>query len=91
VIAKPITPLAIKAYSELIGTEAEALVERLVARKHFDAALDLAQHLPVTIVSNLVGLPEEGRERMLDWAAANFQCFGPINERTTWRSRSSRK
>jgi cytochrome P450 len=83
VIAKPITPAAIKSYSDLIITEAEALVERLVARKHFDAATDLAQYLPVTIVSNLVGLPEEGRERMLDWAAANFQCFGPLNERTT--------
>ena len=43
---------------------------------------DLAQHLPVTIVSELVGLPGEGRERMLDWAAANFNCFGPLNERT---------
>ena len=83
VIAKPITPLAIKAYQELIASEAEALVERLVARKHFDAAKDLAQYLPVTIVSNLVGLPEAGRERMLDWAAANFECFGPINDRTT--------
>ena len=83
VIAKPITPLAIKAYQDLIASEAEALVERLVARKHFDAAKDLAQYLPVTIVSNLVGLPEDGRERMLDWAAANFECFGPINDRTT--------
>ncbi len=82
VIAKPITPQAIKAYAELISREAEALVERLVARRHFDAATDLAQYLPVTIVSNLVGLPEEGRERMLDWAAANFQCFGPLNDRT---------
>ncbi len=83
VIAKPITPLAIKAYQDLITSEAEALVERLVARRHFDAAKDLAQYLPVTIVSNLVGLPEDGRERMLEWAAANFECFGPINDRTT--------
>jgi cytochrome P450 len=82
VIAKPITPVAVKAYSQLITDEAEALVERLVARKSFDAATDLAQYLPVTIVSNLVGLPEDGRERMLDWAAANFECFGPINDRT---------
>lgn len=37
----------------------------------------------MTIVSNLVGLPEEGREKMLEWAAANFECFGPINDRTT--------
>jgi cytochrome P450 len=83
VIAKPITPLAIKNHQELIIAEAEALVERLVARRQFDAAKDLAQYLPVTIVSNLVGLPEDGRERMLEWAAANFECFGPINERTT--------
>jgi cytochrome P450 len=83
VIARPITPVAIAGYAELITREAEALVARLVARKRFDAATDLAQYLPVTIVSNLVGLPEEGRERMLDWAAANFQCFGPLNERTT--------
>jgi len=83
VIAKPITPVAIRAYADLITREAEALVERLVAQRHFDAATELAQYLPVTIVSNLVGLPEEGRERMLDWAAANFECFGPLNERTT--------
>jgi cytochrome P450 len=46
------------------------------------AATDLAQHLPVTIVSELVGLPEDGGERMLEWAPANFDCFGPINDRT---------
>jgi hypothetical protein len=33
-------------------------------------------------VSRLVGLPEEGREQMLDWARANFNCFGPMNART---------
>jgi cytochrome P450 len=82
VISKPITPKAISAYSDLITGEAESLVARLVAKGTFDAATQLAQHLPVTIVAHLVGLPEEGRERMLDWAAANFQCFGPINART---------
>ncbi len=41
-----------------------------------------ALHLPVSIVSNLVGLPEAGRERMIEWAHANFDCFGPMNERT---------
>jgi cytochrome P450 len=82
VVAKPLTPLAIQGLSDQITGEAESLIHRLVARKSFDAATDLAQHLPIAIVSNLVGLPEEGRERMLEWAAANFQCFGPLNERT---------
>lgn len=81
VLIKPLTPQAVKHLSTRITDEAEALADRLVARKAFDAATDLAQYLPVTIVSELVGLPESGRERMLDWAAANFQCFGPLNER----------
>jgi cytochrome P450 len=83
IIEKPLTPRALSDLRERITTEAEALVERLVARGSFDAATELAQYLPVTIVSELVGLPEDGRERMLDWAPANFDCFGPMNPRTT--------
>lgn len=82
VIQKPLMPGPVRALTAQIDAAAEELVERLVARKHFDAATELGQHLPVSIVSNLVGLPEEGRERMLDWAAANFNCFGPLNPRT---------
>jgi cytochrome P450 len=81
VARRPLMAKEIKALEPDIQAEAEQLVERLVEQGTFDAATDLAQHLPVTIVSNLVGLPEEGRENMLDWAAANFNCFGPMNER----------
>ena len=35
----------------------------------------------MTIVSNAVGLPEEGRERMMEWSIGMFNCFGPMNER----------
>jgi len=27
------------------------------------------------------GLPEEGRERMMEWSIGMFNCFGPMNER----------
>ena len=83
VLLKPLGPRALRDLTDRITNEAEALVERLVAQGSFDAATDFAQHLPVTIVSDLVGLPKEGRERMLIWAAANFNCLGPMNKRTT--------
>ena len=35
----------------------------------------------MTIVPNAVGLPEEGRERMLEWSIGIFNCFGALNER----------
>jgi cytochrome P450 len=79
--ARPLSPRALADLRGTITTEANSLVERLVQRGCFDAATELAQHLPLTIVSNLVGLPEEGRERMLEWAAANFDSFGPLNDR----------
>lgn len=82
VIERPVKPRELANLRDRVTKEAEALVERLVLRGSFDAATDLAQHLPVTIVSDLVGLPEDGRERMLEWAAATFECLGPMNERT---------
>lgn len=79
-------PLSAKALRELEGElneEAERVVERLVAAGSFDAVKDLAQHLPVSIVAKYVGLPDAGREEMLKWGAASFDCFGPIDKQRT--------
>jgi len=82
VVIRPLRPLALKKLTDGITREAAELSERLVARGTFDATTDLAHHLPLTVVSELVGLPEEGREKMLVWASEMFNCFGPMNERT---------
>ena len=83
VIGKPLAPKEVEALKERIASEARFIVDKLVEKGTFDAATELAQRLPVTIVSELVGLPEEGRERMLVWAEANFNCIGPMNDRTS--------
>jgi cytochrome P450 len=81
VVIRPLTPVALKSLREEVEREAEAIVDRLCARGRFCATGELAAHLPVTIVSNAVGLPEEGRERMMEWSINMFNCFGPMNER----------
>ena len=45
-----------------------------------DGMNTLASFFPVQVVSHLVGLPEVGRERMLEWAAATFSLIGPNSE-----------
>jgi cytochrome P450 len=82
VLRRPLTPRALRPVRDEITAEAEHVVATLVGRGSFDAATDLANHLPVSVVSNLVGLPEKGRERMLVWAEEMFNCFGPMNDRT---------
>jgi cytochrome P450 len=81
VLVRPLTPRALRPLREEITAQADGVVEKLVTQRVFDAATELAQHLPVTVVSNLVGLPEKGREQMLLWAHEMFNCFGPMNQR----------
>src|ERR1700716_2686024 len=82
VVMRPVTPAALQSLTDEVEREAEAIVEQLCARGRFCATAELATHLPLTIVSRAVGLPEQGRERMMEWSIGLFNCFGPMNERT---------
>lgn len=76
-VTRPLSPAKLKSarsdLKELIATRVAALQDK----QEFDAMKLLASFLPVEAVSHLVGLPEVGRERMLDWAAAAFNTIGP--------------
>lgn len=82
VIAAPIMPRALQSVRGEVAAQAAAVVASVIAKGTFDAVTELAEHLPVSIISEAVGLPEKGRERMLVWAEEMLNCFGPINERT---------
>ena len=81
VVGSSMTAQALRPTKEMIDQRAEALVERLVTQRTFDAVEDLAQVLPQSIVPDFIGLPQEGREHLLDWAEATFNAMGPMNER----------
>lgn len=82
IVGAPLRPEAVALLKAQIAEAAEALVVRLVGAGRFDGVVDFARFLPVSIISSLVGLPEDGRENMLDWAAATFNCLGPDNARS---------
>ena len=81
VIAHRLTPRSLRPVKEQVTAAADALVEQLVARGSFDAVADLARALPLSVVPDFIGWPQEGREHLLRWAGANFDSFGPVNER----------
>ncbi|MEM8917479.1 MAG: cytochrome P450 [Pseudomonadota bacterium] len=83
ILAKPLGPKSLETVKQRISDSADALIRNLLAGDEFCAVKDFASHLPVTIVAELVGLEEEGRENMLEWAAATFDALGPMNDRTT--------
>ena len=81
ITAEPLFPGALKEVEAQIQQAADGLVDTLCQRGDFDAVVDFARYLPVTIVAELVGLPVDS-EQMLKWASATFNLFGTENERT---------
>ncbi|HWM19552.1 MAG TPA: cytochrome P450 [Ilumatobacteraceae bacterium] len=80
VLNAQLVPRALTTHEAGITARAEALVADLLERGSFDAVADLAQPYSVGVVADLVGLPEEGREHLLERAAAAFNTFGPDND-----------
>lgn len=76
-IMKPLSPARLREARDDLKTLIAARVSALIGGGWFNAMDGLANFLPVEAVSHLVGLPEAGRERMLDWAAATFNLIGP--------------
>ncbi|WP_282606334.1 cytochrome P450 [Pelagibius sp. Alg239-R121] len=80
-MAPPLLPGALKAIRGEVQRHSDALIDRLCAAAGFDVMADLARYLPLTIVRDMVGLPDFGQENMLKWAAAAFDVLGEQNER----------
>lgn len=64
-----------------LTAETGRLFDEIKLGETIEAVSRIARRLPVSIISNCVGLPEEGRARMLEWAFAGFNMAGPDNQR----------
>jgi cytochrome P450 len=81
VLGRPLRPERMREITPTIEAEADLVVDRVVAAGRFDVATELAQHLPIAVVSKLVGLGESHSKNMLPWAEAIWDVQGPANQR----------
>ena len=81
VIGLGLTARAVQSIRDDVQRQADERVAELVERGSFDAVSDLARALPLTVVPDLLGWPDSGREHLLDWASATFDVLGPMNAR----------
>ena len=76
-VVRPLWPAKLRAARADFKAMIAGRVAALIGKGWFDAMKGLASFLPVEAIAHLVGLPNVGRERMLDWAAATFNLIGP--------------
>jgi cytochrome P450 len=82
VLAERLSPRAMHGLRKTVTEKADALVAEVVARGSFDGVADLAQRFPLELLCELIGLPQAERMRLLDWAEAGFNLWGPRNARS---------
>jgi cytochrome P450 len=76
-----LAPGAVRPLRERFTAEAEAIVERMVARGSFDAARELAEAYVLKMLCDTVGLPEEGREHLFLYGDMAMNTSGPRDRR----------
>lgn len=75
-LARPLAPRRLAEMRGRLAELASARVREVAGAGPIEAMELLARHLPLRVISELVGLPEEGRQRMLEWANAGFNSMG---------------
>ncbi|MGW4331103.1 cytochrome P450 [Nocardia sp. NPDC004573] len=80
-LGRRLTPKALRTMRETVERQAVAAVEAAIARGRIDG-VELATTLPMSVVPDLIGWPQHGREHLLRWAGATFDSLGPINKQS---------
>jgi cytochrome P450 len=81
VLRQQLSSRALRSIEPELQDRADRLVDELVAQGNFDAIGELAQAFVVSVVADLAGLPEDGRDEIPVNSDAAFNQFGPANDR----------
>jgi cytochrome P450 len=73
-------PGAIRDFEPMMRDTIAERISGLIDAGWVEGVLAIASHLPLEVVSNLVGLPDVNRANMLRWASAAFNAIGPLEE-----------
>lgn len=80
-IVEALSPRSLRNVADTIDARAADLAEKVLLQGTFDGVPDFAHDLPIGVVMNLIGWPEEVRPHLLRIAAGSWNAAGPENAR----------
>lgn len=81
IMTAALSPAALKPAADTIDARAGELADRIVAMESFDGVTDVAHDLPVHIVMDLIGWPQEVRPHLLGYAEGSVESVSPPGPR----------
>ncbi|MDM0015191.1 cytochrome P450 [Variovorax sp. J22P168] len=80
VISRVMSPKTIQQLRDLFEAEAEAMFDRLLEKGRIEGVKELAEHFPLKVFPDAVGLESEGRDNLLLYGDMVFNALGPRND-----------
>ena len=78
ILGRPLTPAKLAPMRDRLSQLSAGQVERILSDGgEVEAVSQIAWYLPLTVVTELVGMPDDATARMLPWAAASFNGMAP--------------
>lgn len=78
-VAHRLLPRALREVATSVEDTARAIVDVALSKGRIDGVADLATALPLAVVPDLVGWPQDQRQNLIPWGAATFDFLGPLN------------
>lgn len=78
-VAHRLLPRALREVATSVDDTARAIVDVALDKGRIDGVADLATALPLAVVPDLVGWPQDQRQNLIPWGAATFDFLGPLN------------
>ena len=77
VMSHAFTPRAISRLEEGIRTRAASMIDRLLTARGGDWIVDVADVLPMTVIGDIIGIPDEDRPQIFDTLDRILKANGP--------------
>ncbi|MFF3686577.1 cytochrome P450 [Streptomyces sp. NPDC002187] len=88
-LLKPFSPRSLDVVVESVRRGTRRLVEEAVEREEVDFAADVAAHIPLAAICDLLGVPASDRKHIIDLTSSALGSVdGVPDEEATWSSRN---
>lgn len=81
-MAHRLTPRALRGERDGIEATARAVVDQILERDTVDGVRDVARAVPMAVIPNYIGFPEECHDQLIGWAQSAIEASGPESART---------
>jgi 4-methoxybenzoate monooxygenase (O-demethylating) len=79
-VNRAVAPSALKTLRMMFEERAEDLVEKLIAKRQFDAVSELADVFPAEVFPEAFGLKDKNKDMLLAFGSMVFNGWGPRND-----------